>query len=160
MEHQIVHITEKNLIGQAMEMSLDHDRTVELFTKFMPRRKDISNQIDHDLVEVMIYDSSYFMNFSPSMTFTKWVCVAVEHVATYPEEMKQLIIKDGLYAVFTYKGHSAEFGKFMNAILVHWLPKSKYMLDDRPHFNILGAKYKNAHPDSEEEVYIPIKIIV
>jgi AraC family transcriptional regulator len=26
--------------------------------------------------------------------------------------------------------------------------------DDRPHFEILGDKYKNDHPDSEEEIWI------
>jgi hypothetical protein len=31
------------------------------------------------------------------------------------------------------------------------------MLDNRPHFEILGEKYKNADPDSEEDVYIPVK---
>ena len=46
---------------------------------------------------------------------------------------------------------------FMNAILTKWLPHSNYNLDDRPHFNVLGDKYKNNDPDSEEDVYIPIK---
>jgi AraC family transcriptional regulator len=32
-----------------------------------------------------------------------------------------------------------------------------YFLDDRPHFEILGDKYKNGDPDSEEEIWIPIK---
>ena len=32
-----------------------------------------------------------------------------------------------------------------------------YTLDDRPHFEILGEKYKNQDPDSEEELWIPIK---
>jgi len=30
-------------------------------------------------------------------------------------------------------------------------------LDDRPHFEVLGDKYKNADPDSEEEIWIPIR---
>jgi AraC family transcriptional regulator len=37
------------------------------------------------------------------------------------------------------------------------LPNSNYHLDDRPHFEILGEKYKNADPGSEEEIWIPIK---
>ena len=31
------------------------------------------------------------------------------------------------------------------------------LLDQRPHFEILGSKYKNENPASEEEVRIPIK---
>jgi AraC family transcriptional regulator len=38
-----------------------------------------------------------------------------------------------------------------------WLPKSGYQLDRRPHFEILGEKYKNNNPDSEEEIWIPIQ---
>jgi AraC family transcriptional regulator len=35
---------------------------------------------------------------------------------------------------------------------------SKYLLDNRPHFETLGEKYKNEDPSSEEEVWIPIKL--
>jgi AraC family transcriptional regulator len=29
-------------------------------------------------------------------------------------------------------------------------------LDDRPHFEVLGEKYKNNDPTSEKEIWIPI----
>jgi AraC family transcriptional regulator len=35
---------------------------------------------------------------------------------------------------------------------------SAYDLDNRPHFEILGEKYKNESPDSEEELWIPVKL--
>jgi AraC family transcriptional regulator len=38
-----------------------------------------------------------------------------------------------------------------------WLPDSEYRLDVRPHFEVLGEKYKNDDPESEEEIWIPIK---
>ena len=34
---------------------------------------------------------------------------------------------------------------------------SKYSIDNRPHFEIIGEKYKNNDPNSEEEIWIPIK---
>jgi AraC family transcriptional regulator len=37
------------------------------------------------------------------------------------------------------------------------LPKSEYELDYRPHFEILGEKYKNNDQLSEEDIFIPIK---
>jgi AraC family transcriptional regulator len=37
-------------------------------------------------------------------------------------------------------------------IFATWLPSSEYVLDHRPHFEILGDKYINDHPDSEEEI--------
>jgi AraC family transcriptional regulator len=38
------------------------------------------------------------------------------------------------------------------------LPASEYVVDNRPHFEILGAQYKNNEPDSEEEIWIPIQL--
>jgi len=38
------------------------------------------------------------------------------------------------------------------------LPNSDYELDNRPHFEILGKKYKNNSADSEEEIWIPVKL--
>ncbi len=37
------------------------------------------------------------------------------------------------------------------------LPNSEYELENRPHFEVLGEKYKNNDPNSEEEIWIPIK---
>jgi AraC family transcriptional regulator len=66
-------------------------------------------------------------------------------------------LKDGLYAVFLHKGAASTGGKTFKYIFETWLPNSCYLLDNRPHFEILGAKYKNDDPGSEEEVWIPIK---
>jgi len=46
---------------------------------------------------------------------------------------------------------------FFQKIYTVWLPASDYVLDNRPHFEVLGDKYKNNDPSSEEEVWIPIK---
>ena len=58
--------------------------------------------------------------------------------------------------IFDYKGSSTDTSIFQY-IFRTWLPSSSYQLDDRPHFEVLGAKYKNNDPESEEEIWIPIK---
>jgi AraC family transcriptional regulator len=65
-------------------------------------------------------------------------------------------IPGGLYAVFDYKGSSTDSSIFQY-IFETWLPNSDYELDNRPHFEVLGDKYKNNDPASEEEIWIPIK---
>jgi len=35
--------------------------------------------------------------------------------------------------------------------------ESEFMLDDRPHFALMGDRYKNDDPESEEEIWIPVK---
>jgi AraC family transcriptional regulator len=56
-----------------------------------------------------------------------------------------------------HKGAASTGQKIFQYIFETWLPNSGYLLDNRPHFEILGAKYKNEDPDSEEELWIPIK---
>ena len=75
-----------------------------------------------------------------------------------PVGMETIEIFEGLYAVFHFKGDQSNAATFFNAIYTEWMPASNYELDDRPQFEILGAKYKINHPNSEEEIWIPVKL--
>jgi AraC family transcriptional regulator len=70
---------------------------------------------------------------------------------------KHIFYQGGLYAVFNYMGISSEVSDFFKNSYAEWLPGSGYILDDRPHFEVLGEKYKSNDPSSEEEISIPIK---
>jgi AraC family transcriptional regulator len=59
---------------------------------------------------------------------------------------------------FYYKGSSTDTRIFQH-IFETWLPQSGYELDNRPHFEVLGEKYRNNDPESEEDIYIPIKVV-
>ena len=152
-------INNKKLVGHSTEMSVAENKTFELFSDFMPNRKQIKNTIGEDIYEVLLYDATYFETFNPSNKFIKWATVEVLNYKAVPEGMDSLDVKEGLYAVFKYKGMAENFHKLMTYIFTEWLPKSAYQLDNRPHFQIVGNKYKNGSPDSEEDVYIPIKKI-
>jgi AraC family transcriptional regulator len=71
--------------------------------------------------------------------------------------MEPLEIPEGLYAVFHYKGDQKNAADFFRKIYTEWLPNSGYVLDHRPQFEILGGKYKTNDPNSEEEIWIPVK---
>ena len=58
---------------------------------------------------------------------------------------------------FFYKGLNTDH-KIFEYIFKEWLPKSNYILDNRPHFEVLGENYKNDNADSEEEIWIPVKL--
>ncbi|WP_452222992.1 GyrI-like domain-containing protein [Lacinutrix chionoecetis] len=154
---EIVTINNKKLVGHAIEMSLTENKTFQLFSGFMPIRKNIQNTIGNDIYEVLIYDHEYLKQFNPNNTFIKWVAVEVENYETLPDNIKTLELESGLYAVFNYKGLPQDFGKLMQYIYTDYLPKSIYKLDNRPHFNVLGEKTKRNSPDSEETVWIPIQ---
>jgi len=153
---RIEKLKEKKLIGIRLTMSLTNNKTGELWKSFMPRRKDITNKVTNDMISMQIYDASYYKHFKPSNTFEKWASVEVSDFHTIPNGMEAFTLVGGRYAVFDYKGSSADDTIFQY-IFTTWLPTSKYQLDDRPHFEILGEKYKNNDPNSEEEIWIPIK---
>jgi len=137
-------------------MSLAHNRTAALWKVFMPYQHKIRHRRNQDLISMQVYDPGYFSDFNPLHQFEKWAAVEVTNVEALPEGLETFLLKAGLYAVFDYKGSSADSSIFQY-IFGSWLPDSGYVLDERPHFEILGAHYKNNDPNSEEEIWIPIK---
>ena len=142
-------------IGKNLSFTYANYRAFELWSSFMPRRKEIQNAIGFELYNIQINPKDF--DFNPNTPFIKWAAVAVSSFDFIPNEMETIEIPLGLYAVFHYKGSSVEAADFFRKIFTEWLPKSNYQLDDRPHFEILGEKYKNNDMNSEEDIYIPIK---
>ena len=153
---RIVELTEKKLVGIPLSMSLAENKTGLLWSTFMPRRHEVLNQNNNDLISLQIYGPQHFNAFNPKNEFIKWACVEVNSFENLPAGMETLTLQAGTYAIFDYKGLNTDNSIFQY-IFGSWLPSSLYVLDDRPHFEILGEKYKNNDPDSEEEIWIPIK---
>ena len=158
MQPKIEMLEEKKLIGQKLRMSLAHNKTGELWRSFMPRRGEIKNPAGPELFSVEVFgDPDYFRNFDPAREFEKWAAVAVADFETVPEGMESLIVPAGLYAVFHYKGRPSEAQPTFQYIYGQWLPASGYLLDNRPHLAVMGAKYKGEDPESEEDLWIPVQ---
>lgn len=157
MEPRVVLLNEKKLVGMRLSMSLSDNKVGVLWGGLMRRRGEISNCMSSDLISMAVYGSSYFVEFNPDTAFEKWAAVEVVDFELVPYGMEAFTLLGGLYAVFDYKGSSADPSIF-HSIFGVWLPGSMYVLDDRPHFEVLGSNYKNADPDSEEEIWIPIRL--
>jgi AraC family transcriptional regulator len=157
MNPRIEIIEEKKLVGKKLTMSYANYRIGELWGSFMPRRKEITNNLSNELVSLVLYNSNHFNDFNPTNEFERWAAVEVEDFANVPAEMETFVLSSGLYAVFHYIGSTDGIASFYQNIFTVWLPNSEYELDHRPHFEILGEKYKNNDPLSEEEFFIPIK---
>jgi AraC family transcriptional regulator len=156
MEPRIEILKEKKLIGTHLKMSLTKNRTGELWREFAPRVKEIKSRLSTEKISLQVYNASYYSNFNPNNEFEKWATVEVENIDAIPNKMESFTLEGGLYAIFDYKGSSADTSIFQY-IFTTWLPNSPYQLDNRPHFEVLGEKYKNNDPNSEEEICIPIK---
>lgn len=149
-------ITEKKLAGQSLPMSLANNRTGELWKGFMPRRQQLRAVVDTILYSLQVYDPAYFQHFNPTREYLKWAAVEVASFEELPAGIHPFVLPGGCYAVFLYKGSSTD-SRIFQYIYTDWLPRSGYVLDHRPHFELLGARYQNGSPDSEEEIWIPVK---
>ncbi|MEB2780055.1 GyrI-like domain-containing protein [Algoriphagus sp. C2-6-M1] len=158
MNPTIKTLPETKLVGIKKRMSFLNNQAGQLWKAFMPRKKEIQYSIGSELYSVELYDSlSYFTSYQPAREFDKWAAVKVEKHEDIPVGMENLTIPSGLYAVFPFRGIASEAPKMYQYIFGSWIPNSIYELDHRPHFALMGEKYKNNDANSEEELWIPIK---
>jgi len=157
MSPEIEIIPAKKFIGKRVNMSFTENKTHQLWRAFMLRRNEIQNSICTALYSIEVYPPSYFEHFNPSAEFEKWATVEVVDFDAIPDEMETLASPEGLYAIFIHKGSASEGEKTYQHIFRIWLPQSDFVLDNRPHFAVMGDKYKKDEPDSEEEIWIPVK---
>ena len=147
-----------HLIGVVETMSFANNKTAKLWQTLMPRRSEIPMIDGSELYSVEIYpDISFFREFNPTNEFEKWAAIPVIDFKDIPEGFKTLVIPVGLYAKFHFTGSIQEAPQAMEYIFGEWLPNSEYNLDARPHFSVMGEKYSNTSPDSEEDFYVPIR---
>jgi AraC family transcriptional regulator len=157
---EIKTLSAKKLIGIQLSMSISSNRTVELWRNFMPRRREITNSVAPELYSMQIFKQDFdFRNFDINAEFIKCAAIEVSDHNHIPEGMIAINLEEGLYAVFIHRGPASEGERTFRYIFSEWLPQSGYEIDKRPHFEILGEKYKNDSPDSEEEIWIPISKI-
>ena len=157
MEYRRELLPGKKLVGKRMTMSFADDKTGELWKSFMQQRREIPDNINQELISMQVYPARFFTDFHPTTPFEKWAAAEVTDFENVPGGMETFILPEGLYLVFNYRGKASDAAPFFQNILGEWLPQSDYRLDDRPHFEVLGEKYKNDSPDSEEEIWIPVK---
>ena len=155
MTPRIELLAEKKLVGCQLEMSLSEDRTVELWKEFGPRIKELNNRVSNDRISLQIYPPEYHQKFHPSHNFVKWAAVEVVGFENIPLGLDSLLLRTGQYAVFDFKGKPSEITPVFHYIFNQWIPNSKYCIDDRPHFELIGLNYNNTN--AAEAIWIPIK---
>jgi AraC family transcriptional regulator len=154
LQPRIVTLQKKKIIGRRLRMSLADNKTFDLWRSFMPQRGKVQNQVSTELISMHVYDEPLRMD--PRQEFDKWAAVEVSDFNNIPDGMEHFLLNEGLYAVFDYKGLNTDSRIFIY-IFTEWLPNSDYVLDNKPHFEILGDKYRNNDPESEEEIWIPVQ---
>ncbi len=155
---RIIDISEKRLVGCKKIASLNDNINKELWKKFMPRLNEIQNKLDSNYLSIQIYDPKLkFENFTKYTIFANWAAVEVIDHYEIPDGMESLIIMGGKYAVFTHYGTAKDVFKTTQYIYGIWLPRSKFKLDERPHFQIMESDYNPNDPNAKETFWVPVK---
>lgn len=127
MQPRIEKLPEKKLIGKRLKISFANNTTADLWRSFMPRRKEIVNNIGSDLYSMQRYAPQFFSHFNPNNLFEKWAAIKVTDFETVPDGMEAFTLESGLYAVFLCKGAARDAAQTFQYILADWLPKSGYL---------------------------------
>lgn len=149
-------IPEKTLAGRKVNMSFAHNQTQALWQSFMPRKKELKNISNSLLYSLEVYPQGFFDRFNPEKDYQKWAAVEVAGFDNLPDEMETITVPEGLYAVFLHRGPAREAAHTYRYIFETWLPASEFAVDYRPHFAVMGEKYKADDAGSEEEIWIPV----
>lgn len=67
---------EKKLVGKRLTMSYADYKIGELWSSFMPRRKEIINNLSNELISLVIYQPNHFADFKPTNEFERWATVS------------------------------------------------------------------------------------
>lgn len=160
IDPKICRIEAKTMIGLSITTTQRQiEETQILWKSFIPKSKSIEQIKSDNLYSIQIYPKNVtFRTFSDGMSFQKWAAVEVEPDCPVPKGMKLLNIPKGEYAIFIHHGPATNFPKTAQYIFGMWLPNSIYEFDYRPQFEIMEPDYLGPnHPDSQEQVWIPIK---
>ncbi len=152
-------IDAKPIAGMYISTSPASSQALQIWQKFMPRRKELDGPEEDVYYSIQDYPSDYpWEAYDPTAQFTTWAVIEINDDSSIPDDFSATLIKGGLYAFFIHKGTAASIAKSMIYFHSQWLPKSGYFLDkSRMHFERLGKKFLGPeNPASEEEVYIPI----
>lgn len=153
MTPKIITCSEKTIIGVSSTMHhQQYGNIIALWKRFMPRKNEIQNSVNDELIAMQIYSDFNAIENS----FDIWACAEVSSLDRIPAEMTGFKVPNGDYAVFLHKGMDAS--KTYQQIMTQWLPDSGYEIDNRPHFQVMGDRYINGSPDSEEDFYVPIRL--
>jgi AraC family transcriptional regulator len=160
MKHRIEQTKDRYVVGMKTNLTIQsiQQETGNLARQFMPRRHEVVSRIGKHVFSIQDYGNLQMKDITPQTTFEKWIGIEVSNFDAIPEGMEKFVLKAGTYAVFTYKGSIQDFPKSRQYIFQDWLPNSNYKIDNKAHFEELSEDYSKDLQNTEEDVWIPVKL--
>lgn len=160
MKPKIKQVEEFTVVGMEKTVTLKTNYLItELWGEFGPRIGEIKNRIGSEHFEVCKpLEEGKKERFTEDSEFTEVASVKVSRVEDLPEGMTSVTVPGGKYAVFTHKGKSMEIKNTYEYIWGKWIPSTDVEVDLRYDFELYDERFLGPeNPDSEMEIYIPIK---
>ena len=153
MEPKIVELGEMKIVGLRYFGDNKNQEIAQVWQMFNKRIDAIKNQDNKCVIGYCApgpegEDKSKF----------EYVCSAVvDKVEDVPEGMVTRTIPPHKYAVFTHRGSLETLKQTYNYIYATWFPKSGLEMADNIDFEWYDDRFKDFSPDSEFDIYVPIK---
>lgn len=158
---RIVELPDLKMAGLRCTTSLRDNVVPQLWGQFMAIRDQVPHQkaggLGLGVCEACSEENS-LLSMNENIVFSEVAGVEVDSFEGLPEHFAAKIVKGGRYAVFTHKGSLDGLRKTFEYIWGTWVFNTKEVLDDREDFEGYdGRFYGSDHPDSEMDIYIPIR---
>lgn len=157
MEPKIITREEEFAIGMGGSFTPKSTNEIHtLWTKFMPRSKDILNK-KNDYVTLGICAKNH-----PKITKDSNECIVyiaafpVNSIDQIPKGMVSCTLAAGRYAVFTHKGHLRNLPETLNYIWGTWMPSAQYEFRDEPDFELYDERFDPEKMEGEFDIFVPI----
>lgn len=157
---RIVELPEIRIAGIRGETTLRDNRLQELWDRTNSLYKQIPNRIpggrSFGICEACAENTLYTMN--DDILFTEVAGTEVSSFDGLTEPFVQKIIPGGRYAVFTHRGTLRMLPQTFDYIWGTWFLTTKEELDWREDFELYDERFLGYdHPDSEVDLYIPVR---
>lgn len=141
-------------------MAVADPAVAHLWQQLMPRRQEFRNR-GRQLISLQQFPANFQIHDLKADTkVQKWAAIALDPDEPLPAGMSLLERPGGLYACFYHRGKAADFPKTMAYIHGQWLSQNPFAWENRPQFELLDERYLGVdHPDSLEQVFVPIRRI-
>jgi len=149
MEEKIVMIEGFNAVGITYFGNNTNGEIPKLWEAFNKSYMDI-NQKSKSMLCYGICDGE----MDSQGRFNYIACAEVDNFNDIPEFMQTVVVPEGMYLVYTYRGAIKDLGEFYNDIFAKFIPASGHEIDNRPQLELYDERFIG---NGEFDIYVPIK---
>ncbi len=154
MEPRIVKLDKLTLIGRPYFGDAEGNKFAQAWDRFFPFAKEITPRVNENAwygVEM------YGPEFEKDHQWMYFPSTEVGSLDAIPEALFAKVLPAATYAVFTVKGGIPKISETFMYAYGSWIPASPYEVAHPYDFEYYDERFKDDDPDTELDLYIPIR---